>query len=57
MLQTFAVVTAEAASSSDIAMPGSGLSLSDIGAIVLITLILGTLFLIVRTAGFTNRNR
>ncbi len=57
MLQTLAVVTAEAASSSDIAMPGSGLSLSDIGAIVLITLILGALFLIVRTAVFTNRNR
>lgn len=57
MLQTLAVATAEASSSSEITTAASGLSASDLGAIALTAIILGTLVLIAREAGFTKRNR
>ncbi len=57
MLQTLAVATAEASSSSEITTAASGLSASDLGAIALTAIILGTLVLIACEAGFTKRNR
>lgn len=57
MLQTLAVATAEASSSSELSVTRSGLSASDLGAIALTVVILGILVFVVREAVFVNRNR
>lgn len=57
MLQTFALAAAEASTSSEISTTSSGLSSSDIGAIVLTAVIFITLFFVIREVLVEKRGR